>query len=404
MKKIALLFAALAPVLAFTSCDESSTDHPTLTPNEGIVQEDFLNIPEMSNMSVELTADNETNAFHLTCSQPSYGYAATVRYDVEVSLNEDFTTPAVEGLPATAVLATPFYDCSAIDPSYGELATAICDLLGLKSEKEVPTGFYDIYVRLVANIEVAGGASLYPNTTYISNIVKLTRANCTYLAIIVPGEPTGLYLRGGMNDWGSPSEWEFVTTDAAGVYEIASCTIDAGVEFKVADANWGPTNLGGNGTDIEFGKPYELQGGDNPPNITMPKKFSGRVQLTAKGGMYTILFEAAEPETPGLSSGMYVRGGMNGWGADPAWEFLTTEVKNVWLIQGVTIGAGEAFKVADPDWASVNLGGAPGETLTIGAAFTLASGGENIVCPDDFSGDIELKVQGGAYKLTLIAL
>ena len=394
----------MASTMAFTSCDESKDDHPTLYPNDGVIVENFLNTPEMSNMSVEFTPDNAANVVHMTCSQPSYGYAATVRYNVEVSYSEDFTTPAVEGLPAYATLDTPFYDCSEVNPTYGELATAMCDLLGLKSEKEVPTGYRDLYARLVANVEIAGGANLYPNTTYMSNVVKLTRANCTYLAVIVPGEPTGIYLRGGMNDWGAPAEWEFLTTDVAGVYAIDDATIDEGVEFKVADANWAAINYGYNGTDIEFNKAYELAGPDNPGNLTMPQKFTGRIQLTVKAGTYTILFEAAEPETPGLQSGIYLKGDMNGWANEGAWEFITTEVKNVWLVQGVTIGAGDGFKVADADWGPINLGGAAGEVLAIGKAFTLASGGENITCPEAFTGDVELKIQGGAYKLTLIAL
>lgn len=406
MKKITFLFAALASTMAFTSCDESKDDHPTLIPNDGVIVENFLNTPEMSNMTVDLTAENAANKLHMTCSQPSYGYAATVRYNVEVSFSEDFTTPAVEGLPASRVLDTPFYDCSEVNPTYGELATAMCDLLGLKSEKEVPTGYRDIYVRLIANIEVAGGANVVPNTTYQSNVVKLTRANCKYLAIIVPGEPTGIYLRGGFVDgWNAVPEWEFLTTDVAGVYAIESSgVIEAGTEFKVADANWATVNLGGNGTDIEFGKPYELNGGDNPPNLVMPKKFQGRVQLTVKGGTYTILFEAAEPETPDQPTGWYVRGDMNGWGADAAWEFLTTDVKGVWLVQGVTIADGQGFKVADADWGSMNYGGAADVALEIGKAYALVSGGDNIVCPDNFTGDIELRLQGGAYKITLIEL
>lgn len=401
MKKISFLFAALATTMAFTSCDESKDEHPVLEPNDGVIVENFLNTPEMSNMSVDLTDENQANTIHMTCSQPSYGYAATVRYNVEVSFDKDFTTPAVPGAPVSTTLNTAFYDCSEINPTYGELATAMCNLLGIKNDKEIPTGYRDLYARLVANIEIAGGVDLYPNTTYQSNVVKMTRANCTYLAIIVPGQPTGLYLRGGMNDWGAPAEWEFLTTDVANVSRIDYCEIPEGTEFKAADANWASVNLGDSGAEFKINEPYELLFDPNPGNLTMPVNFAGSVTLTFKGGKYTILFEADEPDTPDQPSGMYIRGDMNGW--DTSNEFLTTDFKNNWIVKGITINAGETFKIADVDYSSVNFG-SNGEALEIGVPYVLLKDGGNIECPAYFSGDIKLQLKGGSYQITLVAL
>lgn len=401
MKKISFLFAALATTMAFTSCDESKDEHPVLEPNDGVIVENFLNTPEMSNMSVDLTDENQANTIHMTCSQPSYGYAATVRYNVEVSFDKDFTTPAVPGAPVSTTLNTAFYDCSEINPTYGELASAMCNLLGIKNDKEIPTGYRDLYARLVANIEIAGGADLYPNTTYQSNVVKMTRANCTYLAIIVPGQPTGLYLRGGMNDWGAPAEWEFLTTDVANVSRIDYCEIPEGTEFKAADANWASVNLGDSGAEFKINEPYELLFDPNPGNLTMPVNFAGSVTLTFKGGKYTILFEADEPDTPDQPSGMYIRGDMNGW--DTSNEFLTTDFKNNWIVKGITINAGETFKIADVDYSSVNFG-SNGEALEIGVPYVLLKDGGNIECPAYFSGDIKLQLKGGSYQITLVAL
>lgn len=401
MKKISFLFAALATTMAFTSCDESKDEHPVLEPNDGVIVENFLNTPEMSNMSVDLTDENQANTIHMTCSQPSYGYAATVRYNVEVSFDKDFATPVVPDAPVSATLNTAFYDCSEINPTYGELATAMCNLLGIKNDKEIPTGYRDLYARLVANIEVAGGADLYPNTTYQSNVVKLTRANCTYLAIIVPGQPTGIFLRGGMNEWGAPAEWEFLTTDVANVSRIDYCEIPEGTEFKAADANWASVNLGNSGAEFKVNEPYELLFDPNPGNLTMPVNFAGSVTLTFKGGKYTILFEADEPDTPDQPSGMYIRGDMNGW--DTSNEFLTTDFKNNWIVKGITINAGETFKIADVDYSSVNFG-SNGEALEIGVPYVLLKDGENIECPAYFSGDIKLQLKGGSYQITLVAL
>jgi hypothetical protein len=60
-----------------------------------------------------------------------------------------------------------------------------------------------------------------------------------------PGGPTKVYLRGEMNGWGAPAEWEM--TYAEGSYYF-NCTgeqmVLAGQTFKIADANWTEINYG----------------------------------------------------------------------------------------------------------------------------------------------------------------
>lgn len=399
MKKISLMLAALATTMAFTSCDESKDDHPVLGTHEGVIVEDFLNIPEMTNTAVAITEENNGNHFHMTCSQPSYGFAVSAAYTVEISLSEDFTTPVVDGCPAYEALPTAFYDCSEVNPSYSEVATAMSNILGITSNDQVPTAYHDVYARLVANVVGVGTTGEIPNTTYMSNVVKLTNASVQYLAIILPDMPTGLYLRGGMNDWNADPAYEFLTTEEANVYYIESVTIPEGTEFKVADANWGAINLGYTGEELKIGEPYELLLDSNPGNLTMPVNFTGRVQLTVKGSTYTILFEAAEPDTPDQPTGVYLRGGMNDWGT--SMQFVTSDIKNIWYVYGVTIASGVEFKVADADWANYNLG-AGEDPIEIGKAYALVSGGGNITCPDNFTGDVQCKLQGGKYLLTLI--
>ncbi|MBD5185821.1 MAG: hypothetical protein HDS92_04335 [Bacteroidales bacterium] len=54
------------------------------------------------------------------------------------------------------------------------------------------------------------------------------------------------------------------------------------------------------------------------------------------------------------ASGIYLRGDMNGWGTDAAWEFTTTATKGVYELTDVTLSG--SFKIADKDWGSVNYG------------------------------------------------
>lgn len=53
-------------------------------------------------------------------------------------------------------------------------------------------------------------------------------------------------------------------------------------------------------------------------------------------------------------SGIYLRGEMNGWGVDPAWEFASTATEGVYELRDVTISG--SFKIADEDWNPINYG------------------------------------------------
>ena len=52
-----------------------------------------------------------------------------------------------------------------------------------------------------------------------------------------------IYLRGGMNDWGVDEAWKLTSTDG-NIYTLANVSIEAGTEFKIADASWGTVNYG----------------------------------------------------------------------------------------------------------------------------------------------------------------
>ena len=403
MKKISLMLVALAAILTFSACRESKDDHPVLYPNDEVQEAPFLNTPEMTNTAVMLTEQNAEGYIHMTCSQPDYGFAAPVKYEVEVSLNQDFSTPAVDGCPASVVLPTSFTDCAEINPVNGEIATAMEEMLGIVNKDQLPIDYHKLYMRLHSNILTAGG-DYVAGTSYVSNIVSIEQVACDYLAIIVAGEGSGIYLVGSMskvddNGWQFIPKYEFLTTTEKGVYVIEDVNIAAGEEFKVADKSWSNPNCGGNGSAVEFNKAYALDNGSNPPNITMPADFKGRVTLTQKGNSYTIFFETAEPDTPGQPTGVYLRGDFNDWGATPESEFITTDIKNVWTVAAVTLTGG--FKVADADWSSTNLGASSEDPIEIGSAYQLVSGGGNISIDGTFTGSATLKQSAGKYLLTL---
>jgi hypothetical protein len=289
MKKISLLFAVAVAALGFSSCTETWDDNPVLTTHEGVVKANFLNNPVMQDQVIMLTEDNKDGNFHLTCSQPEFGYAAIATYKVQVSLTEDFAE--------YQEIDQAFYDCSEINPVNGDVAAAIEKLSGVKTENDLPLSYQKMYVRLRAYIEQSES-----NTTYLSNVVSFAGVSANYLAIWVEGVPANLFLRGGMNDWGAdtvddttPGPWQFATGPDENTWVIYNISIPAGTSFKVADATWGSINLGC-GDDsglVTLGEPYTLTGGDNPGNLYIDADFTGKAHLSYDKGTYTLTLDPA---------------------------------------------------------------------------------------------------------------
>lgn len=106
-----------------------------------------------------------------------------------------------------------------------------------------------------------------------------------------PAKYVDIYIRGGMNDWGTSPEYQFSATADENVWVINSITIEAGVEFKIADSNWNPIDLGGaeGNSTVNPGMDFTLTHGGT--NLTMSQSFTGSATLTKNGDSYSILFE-----------------------------------------------------------------------------------------------------------------
>lgn len=222
----------------------------------------------------------------------------------------------------------------------------------------------------------------------------------TQVPLLSAGDPTGVYLRGGMNNWDALATYEFIATDDQDVYILPYLTLAAGTEFKVADEGWSSINLGGSGAEIVPGTEYALNGGDN---IKISVEFTGYAVLTNSDEGYSLLLQPFEADTANVLSGIYLRGGMNEWGAPEADEFVTSEYKGVWYLNNKTIATGTEFKVADEGWSNVNLGatngaGAFDETSGTGILGLVSNGG-NITLAANFTGDLRLVEALGHYYL-----
>lgn len=433
MKKIPYILTIAALAFTAAGCSETQDDNPVLNPQpEEGGYEAFLNIPEYADQYLALTKDTEGGTFNLTCSQPNYGFAAAATYSVEVSFTP-FETPSQEtpgdenqgeatrdgeedgetgdtengddseeGLPTSVVLSTTYANCGAINIPNSELASAIMTMKGIESPDDVPTAYEPMYIRLIA--QIISGSTVVPNTTVYSNAITIKGVSLAYIPAVEPNQPSGIYLRGGMNEWGTSNE--FLTTTEAGVYVVSDMEIKEGVEFKVATEDWGTINAGTNGTPLQINVPYYMEHSSNSGNIVCPTDFMGDVQLVVKGGNYILTLIPYEEQEPGVKSGIYLVGSLTEWGFDASYEFLTAKYAGYWNLDNVTIPANAEFKIAALGWGDPNCGLMAGKDLEIGVAYTLfndgASGNLSFPSGEAFHGNVSLKLKNGDYIVTFI--
>lgn len=287
--------AVLGAALGFSSCNETWDDNPVLKTHDGVVTADFLNNPVMQNQTIMITNDNKTGHFHLTCSQPDFGYAAIATYKVQCSLTEDFAQ--------YEEISQNFYDCAEINPVNGDVAAAIEKLSGVQTENDLPLPYQKLYVRLRAFI-----AQDEANTTYLSNVVSFNAVAADYLAIWVADVPVNLFMRGGMNDWGAqwgedgqPGPWQFITGTAENTWVLNNVTIQPDQSIKIATDNWEGINLGGpdgeeneNAQKITAGEEYAMNQGGGSGHMRLTAPFTGSVHLRLEAGTYYVIFDPAK--------------------------------------------------------------------------------------------------------------
>lgn len=304
MNKIFLMFAAAA-TLGLASCTETWDGNPVLETHPAPETVVFLNNPILQDQYVTLTQDNKQGSFHMTCSQPQYGYAAITTYAVQICLDEQFNDGEY------IELKTPFYDCAEINPINHEVAGAYQKLLGYESEADMPTvmDYIPLYFRLRAYIApfetskedmTPEQAEAAGTSVYFSNVVCYKHVAADYYAVWKAGEKVNLYLRGGFNNWGTGEEWQFETGEEDNTWICRNVTIGANVSIKVSTDNWADINLGGDAGEnddsqmIDPDEKIEMTGGDNPGHLRLKTDFTGNVVLSLTDGKYFIIFETPQ--------------------------------------------------------------------------------------------------------------
>lgn len=118
-----------------------------------------------------------------------------------------------------------------------------------------------------------------------------------------PQPPLEVFLRGGMNGWGTPEEWKMTVSHDNQVLNFvcgADQFIAAGEEFKVGDAGWAQINYGGNGEalllDVETDIFYNASA-----NLKLEEEWDGAVWVLITKEIQQIFFsndkDAEMPES-----------------------------------------------------------------------------------------------------------
>ena len=184
MRKFSIFMALTAVALGFTSC-EADKEPVYQVPTTFV-----LNNPTMENQYIELS---DEGTLELVASQPDYGYSAIADYNVEMSLNENFSEFYTIELNTHVARMTV---------KQQDVALGMCNLLGIEDEDSFkaayPNGmpYMPVYFRAVCQLEGVG-SSLIKSNIVSYNYIK------GYLAVATPGY---IYLVGNPEGWSGPEE------------------------------------------------------------------------------------------------------------------------------------------------------------------------------------------------------
>lgn len=182
-----IIKSALLVVMSLTlmtACSDDNDSNPSIqTPTEF-----KLNTPALENTPIDLA---NSSKIILTCSQPNYGYTASVQYTVQVATKPDMSD-AVE-LSETSTSAKVAVNASL-------LASALTNIYVEqgKTEADFPMDV-KAYLRLKANIVTSNG-NVVDGTEILSNIVSLNKIHLLF-SLPPVNLPSHIYVVGNFCDW-----------------------------------------------------------------------------------------------------------------------------------------------------------------------------------------------------------
>ena len=167
-----------------TACSDDNDSNPTIqSPTEF-----KLNTPALENTPIDLA---NSSKIMLTCSQPNYGYTASVQYTVQVATDENMTD---------AVELSETSNSAKVEIDAASLASTLTNIYVQKGKTEADFPMdVKAYFRLKANIVTSNG-NVVEGTEILSNVVSL---NNIHLLFSLPpvNLPSNVYVVGNFCDW-----------------------------------------------------------------------------------------------------------------------------------------------------------------------------------------------------------
>ena len=182
-----IIKSALLVVMSLTlmtACSDDNDSNPTIqSPTEF-----KLNTPVLENTPIDLA---NSSKIMLTCSQPNYGYTASVQYTVQVATDENMTD---------AVELSETSNSAKVEIDAASLASTLTNIYVQKGKTEADFPMdVKAYFRLKANIVTSNG-NVVEGTEILSNVVSL---NNIHLLFSLPpvNLPKNVYVVGNFCDW-----------------------------------------------------------------------------------------------------------------------------------------------------------------------------------------------------------
>ncbi|MDE6018126.1 MAG: hypothetical protein K2G85_04860 [Muribaculaceae bacterium] len=162
-------------------------------------------------------------------------------------------------------------------------------------------------------------------------------------------EDLKFYAVGNFQGWDVENPAEFTYKD--GLYTLVAENASA-IKISTAGYEWGAFNqatIGPNGAELPDGfRPYQTW-----ENYQFAFEYEATWTIEINPVKQLIRFSTDTPKPTEFD--IYIRGGMNDWGANDAWKFSLSE-GDLYTLSNVSIAAGTSFKVADANWGSINYG------------------------------------------------
>lgn len=225
-----IIKSALLVVMSLTlmtACSDDNDSNPTiLSPTEF-----KLNTPALENTPIDLA---NSSKIILTCSQPNYGYTASVQYTVQVATTPDMSD--AQEISETSSSAK-------VEVNASLLASTLTNIFVEKGKTEADFPMdVKAYFRLKANIVTSNG-NVVEGTEILSNVVSLNKIHLLF-SLPPVNLPSHVYTVGNFCDW----KWDNCF-DMVQVYGTDNTfwrlvyIDDSGIKFNSA-AEWNGSEVG----------------------------------------------------------------------------------------------------------------------------------------------------------------